>query len=113
MYTVQDERGNKWKMYGATCRVGVIDAVEAAKKLAETVEIETEAQNLPGNDWTPAGPYYTAMFRGMQPKGVRGCPMGRSHDSTESAVADLIRRTNSESGTTFTRESLTITKHRG
>lgn len=77
------------------------------------IAIETETRNLTGNDWTPAGPYHTALFHGMQPEAVRGCPMGRSHESIESAIADLLFRTNQESGTDFTQADIEVVFHRG
>jgi len=79
---------------------------------AAPLEIETETRTVEDTGWVEAGAYHAAYYR-HQPEDVRGCPAGRSQHSVAAAVADLLRRTNDESGTDYTAADVTITRHNG
>lgn len=79
---------------------------------AALIEIETETRTVEGNGYVEAGAHHTAYFR-HQPENVRGCPAGRSQHSVGAAIADLLRRTNDESGTSYTAAQVTVTRHNG
>lgn len=87
--------------------------MNSTDQAAALIEIETETRTVEANGWVEAGDYHTASFRGMQPENVRGCPLGRSQHSAAAAVADLLRRTNDESGTSYTAAQVTVTRHNG
>jgi len=62
--------------------------------------IQTEARTNDNPDFGPLGPMgFTAAFHYAfcLPEGVRGCPLGRG-ETEESAISDLLERTNRESG---------------
>ena len=86
--------------------------MKTADHAAAPLEIETETRTVEANGWVEAGAYHTAYFR-HQPESVRGCPAGRSQHSAADAVADLLRRTNDESGTNYTAADVTVTRHNG
>jgi len=78
-----------------------------------SVRIETETRTVEGNGWVESGAYYSASFAHPQPESVKGCPLGRSQESMEDAIRDLVLRTNGESGTTFKVSDFEIVRHNG
>ena len=76
-----------------------------------TYDIETATSKVEANGWVEDGDWHTAHFM-AQPVEIKGCPSGRSQRSVEDAIMDLIHRTNSESGTSITREQLVVVRHR-
>ena len=75
------------------------------------LEIITEASTVQANGWVDSGSYYSASFAGNNPAGVKGCPMGRSQDSVEAAIHDLLRRVAGESQVFLCMEQLTVVRH--
>jgi hypothetical protein len=75
------------------------------------IKIETETRTVESNGWVNAGAYCSASFAHPQPEGVKGCPLGRSQESMEDAIRDLVLRTNGESGTTFKVSDFEIVRH--
>jgi hypothetical protein len=75
------------------------------------VRIETETRTVEANGWVESGAYYSASFAHPQPESVKGCPLGRSQESMEDAIRDLVLRTNGESGTTFKVSDFEIVRH--
>ena len=69
--------------------------------------IRTESRNQEATDWVPAGIRHTAYFE-HEPEGLKGCPLGRSMESPEKAVRDLLSRANWESGLSLTLDTITI-----
>lgn len=67
----------------------------SAKRKVFTIGVECREVEADGRVTT--GKYWTAMFWGEQPYGVRGCPCGRSHNCAEDAVHDLLLRAQCES----------------
>jgi hypothetical protein len=74
-------------------------------------EITTEASMVESNGWVDSGAYYKASFKGNNPKGVKGCPMGRSQVDVESAIRDLIIRVGNESAIYLSKEDLVVVRH--
>ena len=66
----------------------------------ETI-VKTEKKVVQANGWVDDGDYYSARFEPL-PKGIKGCPTGRSQVSRDEAVRDLYLRANMESGTSYT-----------
>ena len=77
------------------------------------LSVDTETSTTVANGWVEAGAYHTAYWSGNGPDGVRGCPAGRSNQSVGAAIADLVRRTNEESGTAFSASDVVVRTHRG
>lgn len=67
----------------------------SAKRKVFTIEVE--CREVEADGWVTTGKYWTAIFRGEQPDGVRGCSCGRSQNCEEDAVHDLLLRAQSES----------------
>jgi hypothetical protein len=72
--------------------------------------VKVEVQTVVANGWVESGNYWTAMFEGKQPDEIRGCPCGRSQESGNAAIVDLLQRTNGESGTAIKLSQLDITR---
>jgi hypothetical protein len=78
---------------------------------AAPIRIETETRTVEANGWVDAGAYYSASFAHPQPESVKGCPLGRSQESMDDAVRDLVLRTNGESGTKYKVADFEIVRH--
>jgi hypothetical protein len=73
--------------------------------------IQLESRRQEANGWVDDGMYHNAMFDGRVPPGIKGCPAGRSQVSAAEAIRDLVLRTNGESGTALTVESLEVSRY--
>jgi hypothetical protein len=73
--------------------------------------IQVESRCQEANGWVEAGMYHNAMFDHPQPAGIKGCPAGRSQLSVADAIRDLVIRTNGESGTALSADSLEVSRY--
>lgn len=55
-------------------------------------KVVTDGRAQAKTDWVEEGVWFTAMFDGPTPEGVRGTPVGRAQESRHGAVLDLISR---------------------
>ena len=74
----------------------------------QKIPIEVSSQRQERNSWVDAGLWHTAMFLHPHPEGIKGCPCGRSQESVDHAIRDLLDRTNGESGTCLGMSSVVL-----